>query len=282
MLTLVLHALASGFGIHCPKENLSNGELSKKPRFGDSVKVAIYADVGHNENSEKVMKMTKNWGAQISIIAGDFDYDDNPTAFVNMFEQNVGAKAPLLVAPGNHDILKWYEPHIGYRALFKKHSKKSKIHQYCAGDFGIQQYCLIDNMLFVMSGIGTMGSGHVEFLDSVLSRYQHIPWKFCIWHKNQRLLQTGEKTDETGYEVYETCRKYGAMVFTGHEHSYARTHLLSNFENQTIFSTSNHLELRPGVSFATVAGLGGIEIRGWKNDRQTLSHWAATAAADVI
>lgn len=141
-------------------------------------------------------------------------------------------------------------------------------------------YCIYSNILFVVSGIGTIGLGHAEFIDETLTKHSNIPWKFCIWHKNQRLLQTGDKLDETGYEVYEVCRKHGAIVFTSHEHSYERTHLLSSFENQTIVSTSEILDVRPGHSFSVVSGLGGQSIRPWVDSLNQNPWWASTAALD--
>lgn len=104
------------------------------------------------------------------------------------------------------------------------------------------------------------GNGHTAFIHETLTLNAHIPWKFCIWHKNQQKLQTGDKSDETGYEVYETCRRHGAIVFTSHEHTYERTHLLSSFENQTIVSKSKTLHVKPGHSFAVVSGLGYISF----------------------
>ncbi len=59
-----------------------------------------------------------------------------------------------------------------------------------------------------------------------------------------RLMQVESKTDDTGWGVYEESRKGGAIVATGHDHSYARTHLLSSFQNQTVASTGNTLVSR--------------------------------------
>jgi K319L-like, PKD domain len=84
-----------------------------------------------------------------------------------------------------------------------------------------------------------------------------------------RLMQVENKTDETGWGVYEESRKGGAIVATGHDHSYARTHLLSSFQNQTVAGTGNTLILATdntttpsdeGRSFAFVSGLGGYSI----------------------
>lgn len=70
------------------------------------------------------------------------------------------------------------------------------------------------------------------------------------------------------------------MVFTGHEHSYERTFLLSNFEGQEVVSQSSQLDLSPGHSFAAVVGLGGDSIRPWRFGLEQNSWWAAKAALD--
>lgn len=78
----------------------------------------------------------------------------------------------------------------------------------------------------------------------------------------------------------EACRKHGAFIITAHEHSYERTHLLSNFETQEIESKSSTLKLRPGASFVAVSGLGGQSFRPWWDDKNKNPWWAATAALD--
>jgi hypothetical protein len=76
-------------------------------------------------------------------------------------------------------------------------------------------------------------------------------------------MQVGHKKDETGWEVYEACRKAGAIIATGHEHSYSRTHLISAFQDPPVVaSTSNTLRLEKGKTFAFVSGLGGKSARG--------------------
>lgn len=102
-------------------------------------------------------------------------------------------------------------------------------------------------------------------------------WSICSWHKNMRLMQIGGKEDETGWAVYEEARKGGAIIATAHEHSYSRTHLLSNMTAQTVASTSNTLTLTKGNSFAFVSGLGGHSVR-----TQSLSgNWWASAYAST-
>lgn len=123
----------------------------------------------------------------------------------------------------------------------------------------------------------SLGTNHVEFLDQTLAS-NPAPWKVCVWHKNQKYYQTGRKPDETGYGVYEVCRKHGAIVATGHEHSYSRTFLMSDFVNKTIVNHKSRLDLAPGRSFAFVSGLAGQSIRPWKDHSEDYPWWAATAS----
>ena len=93
-------------------------------------------------------------------------------------------------------------------------------------------------------------------------------------------MQVGHKKDETGLEVYEACRKAGAIIATGHEHSYSRTHLISAFRDPPVVaSTSNTLRLEKGRTFAFVSGLGGKSARRLKRHpgREGPEPWWAAA-----
>ena len=223
--------------------------------------------------------MVKNWGAELLLIPGDFDYVDNPLAFMHQNTDILGYDFPIIAAPGNHDILKWFEPRRGYKSLLLKQIRKAGLKKHCSGDYGINSFCLIHNIIIVSSGVGTLGTNHAEYLDKILSRYSDVPFKICMWHKNQKLFQTGDKEDETGYLVYDVCRKHGAFIFTGHEHSYERTHLMDNFQYQKIHNTENVLDVRGGQTFSAVVGLGGESIRWWQDDLEKNPWWAATASA---
>ena len=85
--------------------------------------------------------------------------------------------------------------------------------------------------------------------------------------------------DETGWGVYEECRRGGAIIATTHAHNYSRTHLLSSMTTQTVASTANTLRLEKGKSFVAVAGLGGINRRSQKRDGPW---WAAIAAPSCL
>jgi 3',5'-cyclic AMP phosphodiesterase CpdA len=224
--------------------------------------------------------MVRNWGADLLLHAGDFDYEDNPSAFMNQTTDILGERMKMIAVPGNHDILQWFSKRNGYRQLLKEQARKSGLDRHCSGDYGINGFCIVGNIIIIQSGVGTLGSNHASYIDIILSRYADIPWKICIWHKNQKKYQTGDKEDETGYQVYDVCRKHGAIIYTGHEHSYERTHLMSSFEHSTISSYSNTLEVSPGKTFASVVGLAGKDIRPWRFNLEQNPWWAAKASLD--
>ena len=83
-------------------------------------------------------------------------------------------------------------------------------------------------------------------------------------------MQVGRQPDLTGWDIYEESRRGGAIVATGHEHSYSRTHLLSLCNPPTVASETSPLQLAvdnptteadEGQTFVFVNGLGGQSIR---------------------
>ena len=64
---------------------------------------------------------------------------------------------------------------------------------------------------------------------------------------------------------------------TAHEHSYSRTHLLDDFETQSVASTSDTLVIDEGESFVFVSGLGGHSIRDQERDGPW---WASIYTSD--
>ncbi|KAJ8331743.1 hypothetical protein QVD99_001990 [Batrachochytrium dendrobatidis] len=295
----------NAFGTHCPllqqpsTLTLANNQYDlRHPRFDFSnlvqnptpmksskkdeaweVKLAIMGDQGLGAHPKKVLKLVRDWGAHALIQLGDFDYEDDPSGFMEQFTDQLGKRFPMFAVIGNHDVDKWFSPK-GYKALLTKQAEKSGIMRYCTGEYGVNMVCQFNGIVIVLSGVGTLGKDHAEFIDQALTEFKDSKWKLCVWHKNQNKYQTGDKKDETGYLVYDTCRKHGAIVLTSHEHSYARSHLMSNFETTSILSTSNTLHIRPGFSFVALSGLGGDSIRFWKDQLQNNPWWAATAAMD--
>ncbi len=232
------------------------------------LKVAFFGDQGLTTRSKAVLRMVKSEGAHMVLHLGDFDYADDAEAFDGQINAILGEDFPYFAVIGNHDVKAWsaYQPKL--RARMQRIPGVN-----CTGDVGYQEACVYKGLFFIFSPAGIRPEGgsrrdaaarrpaRAAFVTNALAR-SDARWKVCAWHKNQHAMQVGRKRDETGWEIYEACRKAGAIIATGHEHSYSRTHLISAFRDiPVVASTSNILRLEKGRTFAFVSGLGGKSAR---------------------
>jgi hypothetical protein len=224
------------------------------------LKVAFIGDQGTNNNAQAVLKLIKEEGAELVVHQGDLAYGRNFALWQPMIDDVLGSSIPYLFSIGNHDIREWDQ----YQQWFTE--RLSLIPEAeCIGELGINAVCVYKGLSIVLSGVGTSGENHEEYIWEAFATDNHI-WRICSWHKNMHKMQSGSMLDETGWGVYEACRENGAMIATAHEHSYSRTYLMASFENQTIASESSTLVIEPGKSFAFVSGLGGRSIRTQDQD----------------
>lgn len=246
--------------------------------------------------------MIKDENVDMVMHQGDFDYEDNPEKWNQQINEILGPNFPYFASIGNHDFAAW--PQYQKKLL----DRLDKIEgAECFDDLGVSSACTYKGLFFILSGVGTKRYGYPKNLSEVIPwrlRYwfnvlpsqflyslyikrqlakDNSSWRICSWHKNQRLMQVGGKLDGTGWNVYEECRKGGAIIATGHEHSYSRTYLMENFEEQIVASTSNTLEIEKGKTFAFVSGLGGKSIRNQVDEIASKPWWAAvyTSEQDV-
>ncbi len=249
-----------------------------------NLKVAFVGDQGANSNTIAVEKLIKNEGAQFVVILGDFDYSSDADKWDANLTAGLGADFPVFAAAGNHDVTAWpnYKKKLEAR-LAKIPGAK------CTGDYGNKMSCNYLGLFFVLSAVGTMGtrSDHEAYLRDQLTTDKSI-WRVCAWHKNQHDMQIGDKGDEVGWTAYQLCQNNGALVMTGHEHSYERTKSLNGLgdaaKGHGAYGEFSKLVVKagtPGSTFVTVSGLGGVGIR----DFQELQHaddtwWASWYAVD--
>jgi hypothetical protein len=230
-----------------------------------------------------VLRMIREWGADFIVHAGDFDYDDDPTKWEGVISQVFPSDYPYFATIGNHDVEAWETRpgRKGYLDFLTERLQRSGAAQYCRGEYGIFMACNYKGFLMVLSGAGTWGFEweHTKVIEDTFTSVPAL-WRHCNWHKNQRLMQVGGKFDEVGWGVYEMCRYYGAIVGTGHEHSYCRSHTMSSFIGQRIADRNRDLVLRPERSHVWVSGLGGRSIRSYDANLQLNPWWAATAASN--
>lgn len=249
------------------------GHGSKYTVPPENFKVAFIGDQGLGENARAVLHLIKDENADMILHQGDFDYEDNPLEWESQIDDIFGPTFPYFASIGNHDLQVWpvYQKKLQDRVNRIKEAK-------CEGDLGVKSYCIYKGIFFVLSGAGTKDSEHDKYIERQLNK-TNLTWRICSWHKNQRLMQVGGKLDETGWDVYDECRSGGAIIATGHEHSYSRTHLMESFEEQIVASTSNMLEIEKGKTFAFVSGLGGRSIRSQIDELASKPWWAAVYTA---
>ncbi len=245
-----------------------------QPQAPRNLKVAFIADQGTSSDARAVLQLIRDEGADMVLHQGDFDYLDDPDLWDGMINDFLGPDFPYFASVGNHDLDSW----PGYQQKLLTRLRRVD-GASCYGELGVKSACTYRGLFFILSGAGTMGSGHEAFIREQLSP-ANFTWRICSWHKNQRLMQVGGKGDEVGWEPYEACRRGGAIIATGHEHSYSRTHLMSSFENQIIASTSGTLEITEGRTFVFVSGLGGRNVRGQDPEVAGMGWWAAIYTRD--
>ena len=221
-------------------------------------KVAFIADQGRGSAATAVLQLIEDEGAQLVLHQGDFDYNDDPDAWDQKITNVLGPAFPYFISVGNHDVAAWSGAN-GYQAKFQQRLALIPDAQ-CTGTLGVNSTCIYKGLAIVLSGVGTLGTGHEAYIQGAFASDDHL-WRICSWHKNMNKMQLGSKSNATGWGVYQACLAAGAIVATGHEHSYSRTYLMSSFENQVIDNTSSTLVLEQGKSFAFVSGLGGASIR---------------------
>jgi len=223
-----------------------------------NLKVAFISDGGFTSSTRAVLQLIKSEGADMVIHSGDFDYENNPTGWDSLITSVLGSNFPYFASVGDGDLEAWpgYQKKLGERLGRVKGATLT-------GDLGVRSACTYRGLFFILSGVGTLGSNHEGFIHDQLNRDRHI-WKVCSWHKNQEAMQVGGKTDEVGWPVYEEGIREGAIIATGHEHSYARTRTLTNAEHQTVdpvYTRADTVCVGSGRSFVIQCGLGGRSIR---------------------
>ena len=237
----------------------SNSEILAASVPPPGFKVAFIGDQGlGSTDSIPVLQLIKNEGANMVLHQGDYDYSDNPAAWDQQITGVLGADFPYFASIGNHDVAAW----PGYQQ--KLYDRLAKIPgAVCTGDLGVKAGCTYQGLFFILSGVGTMGTDHDVYIKDQLAQDNSI-WSICSWHKNMQAMQVGSKSDSTGWAVYEECKNGGAIIATGHEHSYERTKTMTSIQNQVIdpeWPGVNNVRVAPGASFVFVSGLGGASIR---------------------
>ena len=122
------------------------------------------------------------------------------------------------------------------------------------GDLGVNSAFTHKGLFFIPSGVGTIpnhadDANRIAYITDQLAK-SSAPMGICSWHKDQRDIQVASKSDGVGGDPYEARRQSGAIVATGHEHSYSWTQLPGYFETKSVADTSDTFAIEKGHASA--------------------------------
>jgi len=227
------------------------------------VKVAFLGDSGNGKGFRSNLKLIREQNVDLVIHEGDFDYRRKPKEFWQSIKDELGPDIPYFLVIGNHDTSRW-DTEDGYAGQMTEYLENIGIEFESYQNYYRRWSIPYKGLRLVAVGQDNEKNDEKDrFLRDELNSAEEN-WKICNWHKNQRAMQLGGKGNEMGWSVYETCREQGALIITGHEHSYERTKTLVNIEKQTVdpdCPDPNNICVGPGRSFVVVSGLGGLDIR---------------------
>jgi hypothetical protein len=257
----------------------------------ENLLVAFIGDQGNNGYSSAVLSLIAAERADAVVHNGDFDYQDNPAAWEDRINGVLGADFPYFAVVGNHDAFAWNGPD-GYGARIA--ARQARVPEMeCTGEPGVKASCHFRGLHLVESCVGTDelradcaadSREHVGFIRDTL-RTDNSIFSVCNWHKNQHDMQVGTKRDEVGWSAYQVCMDAGAIIATGHEHSYSRTLALTDVGNAAAghgaTGAPDIIELDTGSTFAFVSGLAGASVRNFSAiDHDDDTWWASYYAAN--
>ncbi|MFQ5627961.1 MAG: FlgD immunoglobulin-like domain containing protein [bacterium] len=250
--------------ILCLQPVFSQPNSTTPPNF----KIAFLGDQAVGSGSKAVLQLIKNEGTDAVVHQGDLDYKNDPAQWEQLVDDILGPDYPYFASAGNHDDKKW-GGNDGYGKRLE--ARMNRLGLPWDGIIGIKSSLTYKGIFIILVAPDVMGKGHDVYIKDKLAENKAV-WSIASWHKNMKKMQVGGKSDDTGWGVYEESRKGGAIIATAHEHSYSRTHLLSNMQTQVVASTSDTLRIAEGKSFVFVSGLAGKSIR----DQERGGEWWAS------
>jgi len=250
--------------------------------------VAFIADAGMSDGTRDVLNLIADEGTDVVVYSGDFDYQDDPTGWVDMIDAELGPDIPVLGVMGNHDVEHWaaYQ-----RALSDRLNRSDEVK--CSGDLGWESTCRTADLTVVQSGAGICAyddPSKAGYLPERCADYDPADdeayvgdqldhaattWSVCSWHLNDADYQVGDKSSLVSAALYDTCREGGAIIATGHDHAYARTYAMADFSTESVADTSPPYTVGNGSTFAVVSGAAGHSIYD-TTDLVDAPYWAAT------
>lgn len=252
-------------------------------------KIAFVGDMGTGPRAEAMARFMREEGAEMLVHAGGLGTDSSePGDFYDMVLQqfaNYKVEVPVVTALGAEDFATWSaEEAIEEAGRFADNMGT------CSGIHGVRQVCTHRGVTVVSVSPGAFGCHHARFVRESFAKHPSM-WRVCVFHQTQQHMQVSGLSDSAGWDVYEECRKAGAITVTGNNHAYARSYEMNSTTHQGVVSkdAARPIELRPegmgrpGSNFVAVVGTGGSRLDSFEDTPyRHLPHWAVTLADSTV
>jgi len=222
---------------------------------------------------------------------GDYDYHcEADKYFTKILDSN--RKYQFMGVIGNHDAKHQCPDDAAYR--FKENvynemmSKSKNSHITC--EFSESKFmwaCVYQNMRIIGLTPSINGAdktrAQLEFLKKHLSNAKE-DWKICAWHFYDKYYHTGKYqqygniVSGDGESFYDYCKEHGAIIFSAHDHVYARTRVMSKFSSPAIDqydgkTDGSIAQIRNGATLNILNGAGGYEMYIEQGEQKDYAHW---------
>eukprot|EP00833_Pecoramyces_ruminatium_P005231 jgi/Orpsp1_1/1179263/evm.model.c7180000068653.1 len=221
---------------------------------------------------------------------GDFDYSCMPDKY---FEEILDSDRSyqFMGILGNHEGVSECGTEKNQKFLHNVYnqmvsSKNSKVKcEFSSSKF--MWACVYKNMRIIGLTSGVNGADKREEQLSFLKKHLRDAkedWKVCSWHFYDKYFHTGKYPNDgniisgSGESFYDFCREHGAIIFSAHDHVYARTHVMSKFKDPTIDeydgkTSEDIVQIREGATIDILNGAGGYEMYVEQGEQKDYRHW---------
>jgi hypothetical protein len=179
----------------------------------DDLRVVFLGD-GNGRTS--VYSAAAAFNPDFVVFNADMDYgtsSGNPESWMDRFDDYFGRDMPMFTTIGNHDSCMWFENSTiargaAWETVLEARYRRLGLDSYCSdlSKIGIMNTCHYKGLLLVEAGIGELSgrdsTTYNNFISQSLASHVDSPWKLVNWHKNQRLMQLGSKSDSIGWNAY--------------------------------------------------------------------------------
>jgi len=285
---VLLNALAVAFNLKNQLSYAVSESELKNFKYGkDEFTLNIIGDTGATKEATQVMNLA-SFDALLHL--GDYDYECVPDSYFSKILSS-SRKYKFFGVLGNHESVNEcgetkYKKYIDL--LYSQMTGSKNSGTSCVFSPKKTMWsCVYKNMRII--GLSPYiskdekRSDQLNFLKKYLSE-SNEDWKICAWHYYDDYYHTGKYIENenfvsgTGESFYDYCRSHGAIIFSAHDHVYARTHVMTKFSTPKIDSydydsPSNIVQIREGATLDILNGVGGWEIYIERDKYKNYSHW---------